>query len=155
MKILIDGDACSVTKTTENIAMKNNIECHIYCDSTRIITSDYSDVHIVEKGLDSTDFAIVNSCCKGDVVITNDAGLAALILSKKGFALSTYGVEYTDKNIMSFLNRRYIYKSAKRKTKRDQVKGRTGLCHTSDHPTYKTQLYRIINRKERLIPANA
>lgn len=150
MKIIIDGDGCAVIKATESIAIKNGIECHIYCDATRLLYSDYSSIHVVTKGLDSADFAIVNNVEKGDVVITNDAGLAALILAKKGFALNSSGIEYTDRNIMSFLNRRYIYKDAKRKSKnRDNIHGHNTLCKQENHPAYKTQLCRIIHRKQK------
>ena len=148
MKMFIDGDSCCAIKTAEAIASKNNIECHIYCDSSHIIKSDYSEVHIIQKGANAVDFAIVNVLNKGDVIITNDAGLAALALAKKGFAVNTFGMEYTNRNIMSFLNRRYIYKDAKRKCKRDQVHGRHTLCKTDSTTSFKTQLYRIIKRKQ-------
>jgi len=123
MRILIDGDSCSRLNTTEQIAKKYKLECHIYCDTKRIIESDYSKVHIVDFGHDSTDFALANNCKCGDIVITNDSGLAALVLSRNAFALNCHGKEYTKNNIMTYLNSRHIRKNVSRKSNRKQVRG--------------------------------
>ncbi len=123
MKILIDGDACSVIDKAEEIAAKYNIDCHIFCDTKHSIRSDYSDVHIVDAGQDSTDFAIVNNCQKDDIVITNDGGLAAMILAKKAYALNNKGVYYTDANIMTTLTKRYMRSQEIKHTNKRQCKG--------------------------------
>ncbi|MCR5330205.1 MAG: DUF188 domain-containing protein [Lachnospiraceae bacterium] len=67
----------------------------IYCDTTHDIHSDYSEVHIIDKGADMTDFRILSDCETGDIVITNDGGLASMVLSKRGRAINTYGRPYT------------------------------------------------------------
>lgn len=123
MKILIDGDACSVIGLTEMVARSANIPCHIYCDSSRVIESDYSEIHIVGTARDATDFAIINKCDNNDIVITNDSGLAAMVLAKKGYAIKSNGIEYDKTNINQFLNRRYVNAQTRRKTNRDCVKG--------------------------------
>lgn len=117
MKILIDGDSCCVMSLTEYIAHKHNIECHIYSDTSRTIEPEYDNVqiHTVEKGPNSVDFIITNHCNENDIVITNDVGLATLILSKKGIAISPYGVEFTNDNIMSYLNQKFLRTSATRR----------------------------------------
>lgn len=146
MRIFIDGDACNVTKIIEEIASKNGIECHIYCNTTQQLESDYSEIHIVDKSPDSVDFAIINACTEKDIVITNDSGLAAIVLSKKGIALNTHGLQYTNKNIMSFLNRRYIRRDAKRKTKRDQVSGFKLCDHAKEYTPFPVSLSRLIRK---------
>ena len=123
IKILIDGDSCPVINITEKIASEKQLECHVYCDTSRIIQSDYSNVHIVDKGFNSADFAIVSNCTKNDIVITNDSGLAAMILSMNGFVMTTYGMEYTKENIMYFLNNRYFRQNIKRKTNCKKISG--------------------------------
>jgi uncharacterized protein YaiI (UPF0178 family) len=125
MKILIDGDACSVIKKTESIAKSNNIEVHIFCDTSRIINSEYSDVHIVDRGHDAADFAIVNHCNPDDIVITSDSGLAAMVLAKCAFVLNSRGVRYTNSNIMTELTRRHLRSAEHRRTNRNQCKGLT------------------------------
>ncbi len=108
MKILIDGDSCPVIQKTESIARQHKIRTHIYCDTTHDIRSDYSEVHIVDKGADVTDFRILSDCEPGDIVITNDGALASMVLSKRGKAINTYGRPYTDEMIMTVLTARHI-----------------------------------------------
>lgn len=123
MTIYIDGDACNKIDAIEKIAKEKNIQCHIYCNTTKLLESDYSTVHIVDKGLDKTDFAILNKCGTNDIVITNDNGLAAMVLAKKAYAINTRGFEYTEHNIMLYLNNRHLRKQTVQKTNRHQVHG--------------------------------
>lgn len=123
MKILIDGDSCSAIKTVEDIAREYDVPCHIYCNTSAVVDSNYSQLHIVEKGPDSADFAIVNNCETNDIVITNDSGLAAMVLSKRGQPMTARGMLYTNNNIMAFLNTRYTNSNARRKSNRKQVHG--------------------------------
>lgn len=146
IKILIDGDSCRVLRKVEHIAKSKNIDCHIYCDTNRIIDSDYSQLHIVDKGRDMADFAIANNCCPNDIVITNDSGLASLVLSRQGFALSSYGVEYTKENILSFLTTRHIRSYEQARTKRHQVKG--NLTHKDESHPFGKQLSSLINKAQ-------
>lgn len=127
--IFIDGDACNVVKITEKIAQENSIPCHIYCDVCHELKSTYSEVHIVEKGKNSADFAIINKCGPNDIVITNDSGLAAMVLAKNGIAINTKGFEYTKRNIMSYLTSRHIRSDASRKSSSYHVKGFTHDGH--------------------------
>jgi hypothetical protein len=144
MKILIDGDSCSVVSLTERIAKSNHIGVDIYCDTTRNITSDYSDIHIVDCEQNSADFAIINHCNPNDIVVTNDGGLAAMVLARHGYVINCKGVEYTNTNIMTYLNSRYIRMNEKKKTKRSQVKG--NLHPSKDkRANYGTTLQRMIN----------
>lgn len=145
MRILIDGDSCCVMHITEKIAHENDIECHIYSDTSRIITPNYDSViHTVDKGPNAVDFAIANACCENDVVITNDVGLATLILSKKGLVLSPYGVEFTNDNIMSHLNDKFIHATACRKQAR--VINARGFGVPKQKHNYKKALTAIIRR---------
>lgn len=114
MKILIDGDSCSKIVLTEKIAKQKHIPCHIYCDASRDIYSNYSEVHTVDIGFNSADMAIINRCKKGDIVVTNDTGLAAMILVKSAYAINNRGIEFTNDNITQLLMRRHICTSSKR-----------------------------------------
>ena len=116
MKILIDGDACSRIAVTERIAKQKRIPCHIYCDASRNIESNYSKVHIVDIGTNSADMAIIKHCDKGDIVITNDTSLAAMALARTPFVMNNYGQEFTTNNIMCLLTAKYIRQTSMRKT---------------------------------------
>lgn len=110
MKIIIDADACPVVDIAVDTAKKRNLECIIVCDNTHSIQKDGAVTVVVDKGADSADCRIANLTEKGDVVITQDYGLAALVLGKGGKALNQNGLIYTDTNIENLLFTRYIGK---------------------------------------------
>ncbi|NLB89891.1 MAG: DUF188 domain-containing protein, partial [Clostridiales bacterium] len=70
-------------------------------------TCTNGEVLQVAKGVDSVDFAIANRLQKGDIVITQDYGLAALCLGKGALVLRQDGYEYTDEQIQGLLMMRY------------------------------------------------
>ncbi len=110
MKIIIDADACPVVDIAVSTAKEHKIECIIVCDNTHSIQKDGAVTVIVDKGADSADCRIANLTEKGDVVITQDYGLAALVLGKGAKALNQNGLIYTDTNIENLLFTRYIGK---------------------------------------------
>ena len=110
MKIIIDADACPVVDIAVNVAKEKNIQCIIVCDNTHTIEKDGAVTIVVDKGADSADCRIANLTEKGDVVITQDYGLAALVLGKGGKALNQNGLIYTDNNIENLLFTRFIGK---------------------------------------------
>lgn len=144
MKILVDGDSCNVLKKIERIAREFDISCHIYVNFCRKVQSDYSEIHLVDCSKDSADFAIINNCDAGDIIITNDSGLAAMVLSKNAFPIKTNGMEFTKNNIMKYLNSRYMRGKEVRRTNRKQVK-KLPLSHDKydTHPSFSDAL---INR---------
>lgn len=113
MKVLIDADGCPVVKQAIQIAKENNIEVAIFCDTSHIINSDYAEVVTVSKGADSVDFALVNKVQRGDIVITQDYGLAAMVLSKGGKAITQNGMIISDSNLGLLLTTRYESKKAR------------------------------------------
>ncbi|WP_294824508.1 YaiI/YqxD family protein [uncultured Eubacterium sp.] len=113
MKILIDADGCPVVKQAIQIAKENNIEVAIFCDTSHIINSDYAEVVTVSKGADSVDFALVNKVQSGDIVITQDYGLAAMVLSKGGKAITQNGMIISDSTLGLLLTTRHESKKAR------------------------------------------
>lgn len=88
MKILIDADGCPVVDITIRVARKFNIETIIMCDTSHIFNKPGIETIILSKGADSVDFALVNKVNKGDIVVTQDYGLAAMVLSKEGYPIN-------------------------------------------------------------------
>ncbi len=107
MKVFIDADGCPVVKSAVKICKENHIPCIIVCDTSHIFDSNDAQIITVSKGADSVDFAIVNTAQKGDVVITQDYGLAAMCLAKEMVPINQNGMIYNDDNITSLLNARY------------------------------------------------
>ena len=114
MKILIDADGCPVVKQTIEIAKEKQIEVMVFCDTSHIINSDYAKTVTVSKGADSADFRIVNLIKNGDIVITQDYGLAAMCLAKIDYVLNQNGLIYSQNNIDSLLAQRHISKKISR-----------------------------------------
>lgn len=110
MRILIDADGCPVVDLTVRIAKKYGIECTILCDTSHEFNRDGAKTVVVEKGADSVDFKIVNLVGEGDIVVTQDYGLAAMCLARKAIPVSQNGLVYTDKNIDQLLFTRYVSK---------------------------------------------
>lgn len=110
MRILIDADGCPVVDLTVRLAKKYGIECTILCDTSHEFNRDGAKTVVVEKGADSVDFKIVNLVGEGDIVVTQDYGLAAMCLARKAIPLSQNGLVYTDKNIDQLLFTRYVSK---------------------------------------------
>ena len=113
MKILIDADGCPVVKQATQIAKENNIEVVIFCNTSHIINSDYAQIITVSKGADSVDFALVNEVKSDDIVVTQDYGLAAMVLSKGGKAITQNGMIISDSNLGLLLTSRYESKKAR------------------------------------------
>lgn len=110
MKILIDADACPVTKIAVNIAKSFGIECILFCDTAHTIEIDGAVTIIVDGGADSADFALVNKVNKGDICITQDYGLASMCLAKRAYAINQNGLEYTSENIVYLMETRHTAK---------------------------------------------
>ena len=110
MRILIDADGCPVVDLTVSVARELNLECLILCDTCHQFEKTGAKTLIFSKGTDSVDFALVNLLLPGDVVITQDYGLAAMCLSRRARVLNQDGMEYTDENIDALLLARHTAK---------------------------------------------
>lgn len=110
MKILIDADGCPVVDITVRVAKKNHIDCLILCDTSHIFEKDGATTLTFSKGADSVDYALANRVLAGDLVITQDYGLAAMCLSRNAIVMNQDGLEYTDENIDALLLARHTAK---------------------------------------------
>lgn len=107
MKLLIDADACPVTDIALQLCKKIGIECILFCDTAHILHCDGAVTVTLDKGADSTDFALANRVASGDIVITQDYGLASMCLAKGARVLHQDGWEYTAYNIDALLLQRH------------------------------------------------
>lgn len=123
MKIFVDADACPVVRIVESIAKKYEVSVILLCDTNHILSSDYSEVMIVGAGADAVDFKLISLCHKGDIVVTQDYGVAAMALGKNAYAIHQSGKWYTDENIDQLLMERHIAKKARRGSAKNHLKG--------------------------------
>ena len=123
MKILVDADACPVVWLVEKIGKKYGVPVVLLCDTNHVLHSDYSEVKIIGAGADAVDFARVGMCAKGDVVVSQDYGVAAMILGKGAYGIHQSGKWYTNENIDMMLMERHINKKARRANGKHHLKG--------------------------------
>lgn len=123
MHIYIDADACPVVGIAEDIATKYNISVTLLCDTNHVLTSDYSEVIVVGAGADAVDYKLISICHRGDIVVTQDYGVAAMALGKGAYAIHQSGKWYTDENIDQMLMERHLNKKARRASSRNHIKG--------------------------------
>ena len=107
MKVLIDADACPVVDIAVRLCMEFNTECLLLCDTAHIMHRENATTFVFDKGADSVDFALVNRVCAGDIVVTQDYGLASMCLARSAKALHQDGWEYTEYNIGALLEQRH------------------------------------------------
>lgn len=109
MRIIIDGDACpqKVKEICERAAHEFKIDLIIVVDIEHYITSDF-DIIVVEKGRDSVDYKIVEIFQHDDILVTQDYGLASLVLNKAAAVIHTAGFFINNKNIDELLESRYL-----------------------------------------------
>lgn len=122
MTAYVDADACPVTGIVEQICRERGIPVMLMCDEHHLLQSDYSTVKVVASGRDAVDLALINLTRPGDLVVTQDYGLAALALGRKCMALHPGGRVYTDDNIDMLLMERHVHAKARR-SGRQHLKG--------------------------------
>ena len=122
MTVYIDADACPVTRIAEQVTKEYSIPVVLLCDINHVLSSDYSTVKVIGAGADAVDIALINLFCPGDIVITQDYGVAAMALGKGAKAIHQSGKIYSEDNISGLLESRHIAKVQRRKSK-NHLKG--------------------------------
>ncbi len=123
MRIFVDADACPVVRQTEDVARRHGMPVTLLCDTNHVLRSSYSEIKIIGAGADAVDFALVNLCRAGDIVVTQDYGVAAMALGRRAYAIHQDGWQYTDANIDRLLAERHIAKKARRASRQNHLKG--------------------------------
>ena len=103
MKLLIDADGCPVVDIAIKLCKQFDVSCLLLCDTSHEFHRDGAETFVFDKGADSVDYALVNRVCPGDIVITQDYGLASMCLAKQARVLHQDGWEYTQDNIDALL----------------------------------------------------
>jgi uncharacterized protein len=144
MKILVDADACPVKDIIEKVAMEHQIPVMMLIDTSHFLESSYSEIILVSKAPDAVDFALINRTAKGDIVVTQDYGVAAMALGKGAYAIHPKGKIYTDDNIDIMLMERDIAKRCRRAGERigGHIKKRT----SEDDYRFEISFLRLCNK---------
>ena len=108
MKILVDADACPVKEIIVSLAKQRQIPVIMLIDTSHSLNDGYSKIITVDKQTDSVDFALMGLLAREDIVVTQDYGLAAMVLGKGARAVNQNGLVYTNDNIDKLLMERHI-----------------------------------------------
>ena len=107
MKVLIDADGCPVVDIAVRLCRKFHIPCVLLCDTAHTMQRDGAETLVFDQGADSVDFALVGRVEMGDIVITQDYGLASMCLVRTNRVLHQDGWAYTPDNIDALLFQRH------------------------------------------------
>ncbi|SJZ72369.1 hypothetical protein SAMN02745116_01265 [Pilibacter termitis] len=110
-KIVIDGDGSPVKEDVFRIAEAFGEQVLVVTSVDHYSTKkipEYVEMVYVDAGADSADFRIVQLIQAGDILVTQDYGLASLVLPKGARVLHQLGFEYTTENIDGLLANRYF-----------------------------------------------
>lgn len=143
--LVIDADGCPVVREAVGIAREFSIHCKVVCDFAHTFDIEGAETIVVSQGADSADFYIVNHIKNGDIVVTQDYGLAAMCLAKNAIVLNQDGKIYSESNISGLLESRAIGKKIRR------AGGRTKGPHKrtqEQNENFEKALRRILNNAE-------
>ena len=108
MEILVDADACPVKQIIVRLAKQKNIPVTMLIDTSHELNDGYSKIITVDKQDNSVDYALMGLLTHKDIVVTQDFGLAAMVLGKGARALNQNGLVFTDWNIDKLLMERHM-----------------------------------------------
>jgi len=114
MRILVDADACPVKEIIVRLAKQHKIPVTMLIDTSHQLDDGYSTVITVDKQADSVDFALMGLLARDDIVVTQDFGLAAMVLGKGARAVNPNGLVFTDDNMDKLLMERHIGQKIRR-----------------------------------------
>lgn len=143
MRIVIDGDGSPVKDTAIALAEKRQVPVVIVTSIDHYTTKKYPafvSLIYVDKGQDSADYKIVGLLQKGDLLITQDYGLASLSLAKAR-VLHQSGMEYTVSTIDQLLEQRYL--GARLRKAGQKTKGPKPYTE-ADRTRFKESLARLL-----------
>lgn len=102
-RLYIDADGCPVVNQALKISSRRHVESFLVCDTAHQIKRHGAETIVVSKGADSADFCLVSRLQKGDLVVTQDYGLAAMCLTRGAKVIDQNGMRYTEENIEGLL----------------------------------------------------
>ncbi len=144
-RVFIDADACPVVDIVVQVAKGQHIPVVIVCDTAHFIERLGAETYVVQKGMDAVDFVIANKVKKGDIVVTQDYGLAAMLLAKHAKVINQNGFIYTEANIEQLLFRRHVAKVARKSGAR--LKGPKKRKEV-DNTVFKERFIQLINEQK-------
>ena len=140
--IVVDGDACPVKTEIARAARSSRVPVVMVSSyDHRLVPEEGVSVVQVDRSDQSVDLYIVNHISKGDIVITQDFGLACIAIGKGAIVLSPRGEQYSDENIDYLMERRH--ELAKRRRAGGKTKGPKAMSN-EDRERFQQKLTKVL-----------
>ena len=101
-------------KLSSDWAKQKNISVTMLIDTSHELDDGYSRIITVDKQADSVDYALMGLLTREDIVVTQDYGLAAMVIGKGAKAINQNGLIYSDENMDRLLIERHIGQKIRR-----------------------------------------
>jgi uncharacterized protein len=113
---MVDADSCPVKEEIVEISNNFSIEV-IFIASYAHMKNDLSQANwkFVDSSKEAVDLFIMNHVKAGDVVVTQDIGLASTLLLKEVHVMSPKGIIFEESEIHTALDMRYLSAKARRR----------------------------------------
>lgn len=148
--IFVDADACPVTREAITIGRKRGRRVVVVANSTQNLERYASKSGVeaiqVSSGRDAADFAVIERLEPGDVVVTQDIGLAAMAIGRGAGALSPRGRIFHLATIDAELAVRHAEAKLRRAGGRH---GGPSKFEDEDREHFSEQLERLLTQMER------
>ncbi|MFT4412666.1 YaiI/YqxD family protein [Fredinandcohnia humi] len=140
-KIFVDADACPVKEEILKLAGTYNVDVVFVASYAHVMSNPMGGEWIyVDSDKEAADLYIMNHARRQDIVITQDIGLASILVNKGVIAISPRGNEFEEENMDHILHLRYL--SAKDRRSGTYSKGPKPF--TEDHRYHFNKVFEKI-----------
>ncbi|RDI43994.1 hypothetical protein DFR59_10356 [Falsibacillus pallidus] len=116
--IFVDADACPVKSEIVEIANEYHFKTYFVASIAHKMNEPvWGEWFYVDSDKESADLFILNHAKLNNVVVTQDIGLASMLLPKGVYVVSPRGIEFKEESIETALNYRFAAAKARRQGK--------------------------------------
>ncbi|HZG55872.1 YaiI/YqxD family protein [Paenibacillus sp.] len=149
-KIVVDADACPVKEQISSTAVRFGVPVWMVSSyNHRLPELPGVTIFQVDASDQAADLFIANRLSPGDVLVTQDYGLATIGLAKRTTVLSPRGTMFTNDNIDRLLEERH--QSAKRRRAGGRTKGPKPFT-AEDRDRFLHVLTKVLSRMQENAP---
>ncbi|MFC7393317.1 YaiI/YqxD family protein [Scopulibacillus cellulosilyticus] len=120
-RLFVDADACPVKKEISQLSTHFPISLVFVASYSHFSIERTQEWVFVDPDKEAADLYIVNNVKEGDIVVTQDMGLAGLLTHKQVYVLTPHGNTIREKDMPNILNKRYL--SYKQLAQGNRIKG--------------------------------
>lgn len=146
VNIYVDADACPVKHEIIHLANTYNASATFVASYSHVPNETNGAKWVfVDTYKEAADLYILNLARQGDIVVSQDTGLASMLVNRGVYVLSPRGKLYNDQEMETILHLRYL--SAKERRSGKYSKGPKPFSeHDREH--FITSLNRILSKLE-------